>query len=203
MTPTSQGDGKFHFAIDRGGTFTDVYCRLPDGTEDISKLLSEDPANYRDAPTEGIRRVLQQHDDTTEYPRSQVVATHRIGSIRMGTTVATNALLERDGAPMALLMTKGFADILQIGDQSRPDIFDLKCAKPSLLYQQVVEIEERIVLKEYTPPSYDAFPTKTGITGEEVQILQEPDLDVVRQQLEALKEAGITALAVCLLHASA
>lgn len=200
-TTTGAGDGKFHFAIDRGGTFTDFYCRLPDGTEDISKLLSEDPANYQDAPTEGIRRVLQKYDDTTDYPRGKIVPTHRIGSIRMGTTVATNALLERDGAPMALLMTRGFLDVLQIGDQSRPDIFDLKCAKPSLLYKQVVEIEERIVLKEYTPASYDVYPTVTGITGEDVQILQEPDLNVVRQQLETLKEAGITALAVCLLHA--
>lgn len=199
---TIAGDGKFHFAIDRGGTFTDVYCRLPDGTEDISKLLSEDPANYPDAPTEGIRRVLQKFDKSTEYPRGKSVQTHQIGSIRMGTTVATNALLERDGAPMALLITKGFADILQIGDQSRPDIFDLKCAKPSLLYKQVVEIEERIVLKEYTPSSWDkAHPTATGITGEDVQILQKPDLDQVRQQLESLRDAGITALAVCLLHA--
>lgn len=198
----SEGDGKFHFAIDRGGTFTDVYCRLPNGAEDISKLLSEDPANYQDAPTEGIRRVLRKFDDTTDYPRGSLVKTHRIGSIRMGTTVATNALLERDGAPMALIITQGFADILQIGDQSRPDIFDLKCAKPSLLYQKVVEIDERIVLKEYTPKSWTTtYPQATGITGEGVQILQEPDLEIVRKQLETLRDAGITALAICLLHA--
>jgi 5-oxoprolinase (ATP-hydrolysing) len=202
MTIRPKGDGKFHFAIDRGGTFTDVYCRLPDGSEDISKLLSEDPANYPDAPTEGIRRVLAKFDDTADYPRGQLVKTHRIGSIRMGTTVATNALLERDGAPMALLTSKGFADILQIGDQSRPNIFDLKCAKPSLLYQQVVEIDERIALKEFAPVAWDKlYRMETGVTGEQVLILQEPDLDQVRQHLEELRDAGITALAICLLHA--
>lgn len=175
---------------------------MPDGTDHISKLLSEDPSHYADAPTEGIRRVLQEFDNTTDYARGELVKTLRIGSIRMGTTVATNALLERDGAPMALIITEGFADVLQIGDQSRPDIFDLKCAKPSLLYEQVVEIKERIVLKEYTPSSWETtYTTATGITGEEVQILQEPDLQQVRKKLEALRDADITALAVCLLHA--
>jgi 5-oxoprolinase (ATP-hydrolysing) len=205
------GDGKFHFSIDRGGTFTDVFCILPDGTEVVSKLLSEDPSHYADAPTEGIRRVLQQYDTekdegsggvATDYSRGKLVPTHKIGSIRMGTTVATNALLERDGEPMAFITTKGFADILEIGNQSRPDIFDLSCAKASLLYSRVVEVQERIILKQFTPALWDGkYPEHTGITGETVQVVQAPDLVAVRKQLEELRDAGITALAVCLIHA--
>eukprot|EP00522_Entomoneis_paludosa_P015269 CAMPEP_0172460736 /NCGR_PEP_ID=MMETSP1065-20121228/38056_1 /TAXON_ID=265537 /ORGANISM="Amphiprora paludosa, Strain CCMP125" /LENGTH=115 /DNA_ID=CAMNT_0013215857 /DNA_START=151 /DNA_END=495 /DNA_ORIENTATION=- len=115
MAPTSTddtiaGDGKFHFAIDRGGTFTDLHCRLPDGKEIVRKLLSEDPSHYEDAPTEGIRRILDEFSTQQKYPRGTPVATHEIASIRMGTTVATNALLERDGEPMAFVTTKGFGD---------------------------------------------------------------------------------------------
>jgi 5-oxoprolinase (ATP-hydrolysing) len=203
-------DGKFHFSIDRGGTFTDVFCILPSGKEVVSKLLSEDPSHYADAPTEGIRRVLQEYDiDTSDgdnqgrdYTRGKLVDTSMIGSIRMGTTVATNALLERDGEPMAFLTTKGFADILEIGNQSRPDIFDLSCAKASLLYNRVVEVQERIVLKQFTPELWKGkYEEHTGITGETVLVVQEPDLVAVRKQLEELRDAGITALAVCLMHA--
>ena len=127
MSSTTQqindGDGKFHFAIDRGGTFTDVHCKLPNGTELVSKLLSVDPANYDDAPTEGIRRLLNEHDPTgKKYPRGEKVNTSLIGSIRMGTTVATNALLEREGERMGLVITKGFGDLLKIGDQTRSDM---------------------------------------------------------------------------------
>ena len=119
----NDGDGKFHFAIDRGGTFTDVHCKLPNGTELVSKLLSVDPANYDDAPTEGIRRLLNEHDPTgKKYPRGEKVNTSLIGSIRMGTTVATNALLEREGERMGLVITKGFGDLLKIGDQTRSDM---------------------------------------------------------------------------------
>ena len=145
-----QGDGKFHFAIDRGGTFTDVHCTLPDGTELVSKLLSVDPANYDDAPTEGIRRILDEHDPTgKKYPRGDVVSTSLIGSIRMGTTVATNALLEREGERMGLVITKGFGDLLKIGDQTRSDIFDLTCKAPEVLYEGVVEVDERVMLSEF------------------------------------------------------
>ena len=121
-TTGEAGDGKFHFSIDRGGTFTDCHARLPDGTEIVSKLLSVDPSNYEDAPTEGIRRILDDHDPNREYPRGEKVATDMIGSIRMGTTVATNALLEREGERMGLVTTKGFGDLLKIGDQTRADM---------------------------------------------------------------------------------
>ena len=205
-TMTHRTDRKFHFAIDRGGTFTDIFCTLPNGRgEIVTKLLSEDPSHYPDAPTEGIRRILQQYDDDTtsiDYRRGHPVPTVNIGSIRMGTTVATNALLERNGSRMALLITAGFTDLLEIGNQSRPNIFDLKCTKPSLLYECVIPIHERIVLKQYTPPHYrDLYEEHVGITGEVIQIVQPLDITKVQEALEQLRTDGIKAIAICCMHA--
>ena len=206
-TSPTTGDGKFHFSVDRGGTFTDVHCRLPDGTDLVRKLLSEDPAHYPDAPTEGIRRILSEYGSHNGYyyARGQLVDTSQIGSIRMGTTVATNALLERDGARTALVLTAGFADILEIGNQSRPDIFDLTCHRPDMLYETVVAVEERLVLEQFTPPNFQHGAPKleshVGVTGERVLVLRKPNLKVVKQQLEVLRDQGITSLAICLLHA--
>jgi 5-oxoprolinase (ATP-hydrolysing) len=204
------GDGKFHFAIDRGGTFTDVVCRLPEGREVVFKLLSEDPSHYEDAPTEGIRRLLQEHDSPAsgiEYPRGKPVKTDRIGSIRMGTTVATNALLERQGARMALVTTKGFGDLLEIGNQARPDIFDLSCKTPSLLYEEVVEVKERVILEEFCcsellerSPMKD-MTRKVGVTKERILVEEVPDLIAVKTELERLRDAGITSLAIAFMHA--
>lgn len=201
----SSGDGKFHFAIDRGGTFTDLFCILPNGEEIVSKLLSDDPMHYPDAPTEGIRRILEEHDNGEsgrKYPRKTPVITSQIGSIRMGTTVATNALLERDGARMALLITKGFQDALVIGNQSRPDIFDLSCARPSLLYEEVIEIDERIMLSNFRPKIWDddKYEQHQGITGENILVMRKPDEEKVKQILYKLRDKGITSLAVCLMH---
>lgn len=191
---------KFHFCIDRGGTFTDVHCILPDGTQIVRKLLSEDPSHYPDAPTEGIRRILAEFT-AAPYPRGTPVPTHQIGSIRMGTTVATNALLERDGSRMALLITRGFQDLLEIGNQARPDIFDLTCQKPSVLYETVLEVDERIILDEFCTTAPDpAVPVETGITGERVRLIKAPDLPIIKAQLEQLKQQGITALAICFMH---
>ena len=189
---------KFHFCIDRGGTFTDVHCILPDGTQIVRKLLSEDPMHYQDAPTEGIRRILAEFRPD-EYPRGTPVPTHEIGSIRMGTTVATNALLERNGSRMALLITKGFKDLLEIGNQSRPDIFDLTCQKPSVLYEKVLEVQERIILDTFCTTEAQV-PVKTGMTGEKIRILETPNLEECKEQLIKLKESGITALAICFMH---
>jgi 5-oxoprolinase (ATP-hydrolysing) len=197
------GDGKFHFAIDRGGTFTDVMCKLPNGKEVVFKLLSEDPQHYDDAPTEGIRRLLYDHDKQSglDYTRGRPVPTSNIGSIRMGTTVATNALLERRGARMALITTKGFGDLLEIGNQARPDIFDLSCSTPSLLYERVVEVDERVLLEEHCDmDKVTSLTTKIGLTQEKVLIERVPDLKIVRKELERLKDAGITALAIAFMH---
>uniref|UniRef100_A0A671NGL1 5-oxoprolinase-like n=1 Tax=Sinocyclocheilus anshuiensis TaxID=1608454 RepID=A0A671NGL1_9TELE len=139
--------GKFDFAIDRGGTFTDVFARLPDGRERVLKLLSYDPQNYRDAPTEGIRRVLEQETGQS-FPRDQALDTSQIDWIRMGTTVATNALLERQGERTALLVTRGFRDLLHIGTQARPNLFDLEVCMPEVLYEEVIEVEERVILRQ-------------------------------------------------------
>jgi 5-oxoprolinase (ATP-hydrolysing) len=210
--PKGGGDGKFHFAIDRGGTFTDVMCKLPNGNEVVLKLLSEDPHHYEDAPTEGIRRLLLEHDHdrgssspddpSSPYRRGVPVPTARIGSIRMGTTVATNALLERRGARMALLTTRGFGDLLEIGNQARPDIFDLSCRTPGLLYERVVEVDERVLLEEFCGDEVrDRLPTAIGLTQERVLIERVPDLRLVKTELERLRDDGITSLAVAFMHA--
>lgn len=109
----------------------------------VLKLLSEDPGNYKDAPREGIRRVLEQLTGK-EHRRDEAVATEHIASIRMGTTVATNALLERKGERCALVTSRGFRDLLHIGNQSRPYIFDLEIQIPDTLFEAVVEIDEQV-----------------------------------------------------------
>merc|ERR1719410_2752317 len=134
---------KLTFAIDRGGTFTDVYCEIEEdknGTRyRVLKLLSEDPENYADAPTEGIRRLLEEETGDV-HPRDKRLDTSKIKAIKMGTTVCTNALLERKGERMALAITKGLKDVLKIGNQARPDIFDLEVKLPDVLYEEVIEI---------------------------------------------------------------
>ena len=137
---------RFQFSIDRGGTFTDVYCRTSTGEDIVLKLLSEDPENYLDAPTEGIRRILeQQSEDPSRFAKGRVIDTTSIDFIRMGTTVATNALLERKGERCALITTKGFADLLEIGNQSRPRIFDLEIKRAENLFACVAEVDERVM----------------------------------------------------------
>ena len=136
----------FDFSIDRGGTFTDIYCEITDAVSGehhshVSKLLSVDPLNYADAPTEGIRRVISHYGSLGDIPRNQAIPTDEIRSIRMGTTVATNALLERKGDKVALLISAGLKDTLEIGNQSRPKIFDLEIKTPTPVYEQVVEIQ--------------------------------------------------------------
>ena len=205
----------FRFCIDRGGTFTDVYAEVPaqdaEGNTSVSfrtlKLLSEDPANYESAPREGIRRILEEVTGTS-IPRDVPVPTDRIEWIRMGTTVATNALLEREGARSALVVTEGFRDLLAIGNQARPDIFDLEIKRPSRLYERVVEAQERVRVRhtseEDSSPSESA-PNKivTGVTGEAIVIEHPLDVESLRPQLQALLDEGIDSLAVVLMHSYA
>ncbi|OAQ97969.1 hypothetical protein LLEC1_00534 [Akanthomyces lecanii] len=120
-------------SIDRGGTFTDVHASIPEREDIILKLLSVDPANYQDAPTECIRRVLELATGQI-LPRGEPLDLYHFESIRMGTTVATNALLERKGERVALITTKGFRDLLTIGNQSRPNIFDLSISRPGVFF---------------------------------------------------------------------
>ncbi|KAK0398342.1 hypothetical protein QR680_002542 [Steinernema hermaphroditum] len=188
----------FGFAIDRGGTFTDVYVKYPDGKSRVMKLLSEDPSNYPDAPTEAIRRVLS--EEYGEIKRGSKIGIENIAWIRMGTTVATNALLERKGERCALLITKGFKDLLYIGNQSRPKIFDLDIKIPETLYEEVVEIDERIVLHDLSCQMNISGEHKITRNGTEVIVHKGIDRTSVTSALKALKEKGFDSVAVLFLH---
>ncbi|KAG9464265.1 hypothetical protein GDO78_020225, partial [Eleutherodactylus coqui] len=192
---------KFQFAIDRGGTFTDVFARCPGGNVRVMKLLSEDPANYRDAPTEGIRRILEEETGCS-YPRDRPLDTKQIEWIRMGTTVATNALLERKGERIALLITKGFRDLLHIGNQARPKIFDLEIRMPEVLYEEVIEVEERVVLHQQgcQLPKDPSRKTFKGSTGDTLEVWEPIDLEKLRILLQDVLSRGIRSLAVVLMH---
>jgi 5-oxoprolinase (ATP-hydrolysing) len=169
-----QMDGSWDFWIDRGGTFTDVIGRRPDGSLAAHKLLSENPEAYRDAAVQGIRNLLGLRP-------GEPIPEGLIGAVKMGTTVATNALLERKGERTLLLITKGFRDALKIGYQARPKIFARHIIKPEMLYERVVEVDERV---------------RADGTVE-----HEPDLAAVRGELAAALAAGIKAVAIVFLHA--
>src|SRR5262245_14910274 len=163
----------WQFWIDRGGTFTDIVARRPDGELLTRKLLSENPGRYRDAAVHGIREFLGLAADTP-VPASEVAV------VRMGTTVATNALLERKGDRTVLAITRGFADALRIGYQHRPKLFVRHIELPSMLYEEVVEIDERI-----------------GAHGERIRAL---DIATAEQGLRAAFDRGIRACAIVLMH---
>ncbi|UCZ56988.1 hydantoinase B/oxoprolinase family protein [Desulfurispirillum indicum] len=164
---------QWQFWIDRGGTFTDVIARTPDGSILTRKLLSENPGHYDDAALQGIRDLLGL-DTTAPIPPEHIDA------VKMGTTVATNALLERKGEPTLLLITKGFADALRIGYQARPHIFALEIALPELLYGDVVEVDERIMA--------------------DGTVLQAPDEQQVRNALQRAYNSGLRSCAIAFLH---
>ncbi|MFD0428489.1 hydantoinase/oxoprolinase N-terminal domain-containing protein [Streptomyces zhihengii] len=129
--------GRWEFWIDRGGTFTDIVGRRPDGRLVTRKLLSDDPDRYRDAAVAGIRALLG-------VPDGRPVPADRVAAVRMGTTVATNALLERRGEPTVLVITEGFRDALRIAYQNRPHLFDRRILLPEAVYDRVVEVPERV-----------------------------------------------------------
>lgn len=207
LQPTNQ--------VQRGGTFTDCVGNPGTGRlEDdiVIKLLSEDPENYEDAPLEGIRRIISIATGK-EIARGEPIDTSMIKSIRMGTTVATNALLERKGEKIALVVTEGFRDCLHIGNQSRPRIFDLAIQRPEVLYEEVVEIEERVTLEDYAEdPERNLTETAPrekgpndaqivrGLSSEAVRILKRPSEDKIRSQLQQIYDRGIRSIAVCLMH---
>ncbi|KAK4805810.1 hypothetical protein QYF61_000416 [Mycteria americana] len=199
----ASGPRGFQFAIDRGGTFTDVFARCPGGRVRVLKLLSEDPG-YGDAPTEGIRRVLQEESGVA-VPRDQPLDASGIEWIRMGTTVATNALLERRGERLALLVTRGFRDLLHIGSQARPHIFDLEVAVPEVLYEEVIEVDERLI--PHQPgcrlPGTETLPRLEGSTGASLLVQRPLELSALRRELEGVLARGIRSLAVLLLHSYA
>src|SRR5438477_9894373 len=150
-------NGSWDFWIDRGGTFTDIVGRRPDGTLVTRKLLSENPEAYADAAVAGIRDLLGLADGAPIPPG-------RIGAVKMGTTVATNALLERKGERTLLLITRGFRDTLRIGTQARPKIFARQIVLPQMLYESVVEIDERVTAEGEVLRLVDLDAARTALT---------------------------------------
>lgn len=164
---------QWQFLLDRGGTFTDIVAKSPEGNYFTHKLLSENPAQYQDAALTGIRRIL----GLTE---NEDIPAPQIQHVRMGTTVATNALLERKGEPFALITTKGFGDALRIGYQQRPDLFAIDIQLPDMIYSEVLEVSERILADG----------------GIEAPL----DQDDTKRQLQNLYDKGIKSIAVLLMH---
>ncbi|WP_408595952.1 hydantoinase/oxoprolinase family protein, partial [Limnohabitans sp.] len=169
-TPTPD---KWQFWIDRGGTFTDIVAKRPDGSLVTHKLLSDNPEQYRDAAVAGIRHLLG-------LQPGQVISSDQVACVKMGTTVATNALLERKGEPTLWVTTQGFKDALRIAYQNRPRLFDRHIVLPELLYQEVIEAHERM-----------------GAHGEVVQDL---DLAHLRAELQAAFARGLRSVAVVFMH---
>jgi 5-oxoprolinase (ATP-hydrolysing) len=163
----------WEFWIDRGGTFTDIVARAPDGSLQVKKLLSENPEHYADAALHGIREILG-------LPADSALPESGIDAVKMGTTVATNALLERKGAPTVLAITAGLGDALRIGYQNRPDIFARQIILPEQLYRGVIEIDERL-----------------RVDGSVDRPL---DLDRAEQDMQAAFGQGFRSIAIVLMH---
>jgi len=168
-----QTSGRWQFWIDRGGTFTDIVAKRPDGTLLTHKLLSDNPEHYRDAAVAGIRHLLG-------LAPGEPVTPDLVECVKMGTTVATNALLERKGEPTLLVTTRGFRDALRIAYQNRPRLFDRQIVLPELLYARVIEACERM-----------------GAHGEVVEALDEAHL---RERLWAAHDAGLRSVAIVFMH---
>src|SRR5207237_693475 len=164
---------RWQFWIDRGGTFTDVVARKPDGSLVTHKLLSENPGLYADAAIAGIRQILS-------LSKNQKILSEAIEAVKMGTTVATNALLERKGERTALFITRGFRDALRIAYQNRPRLFDRHIVLPEMLYRKVVEVEERV-----------------GARGEIVLPL---DAERAKRDLQAAYAEGFRSVAIVFMH---
>ncbi|MEM1101573.1 MAG: hydantoinase/oxoprolinase family protein, partial [Pseudomonadota bacterium] len=162
---------KWEFWIDRGGTFTDIVAKSPDGQLLSHKLLSENPERYADAAVQGIRDLVG----------SETLASDTIGAVKMGTTVATNALLERKGDPVLLMITEGFGDLLTLGYQTRPELFALEIRRPEPLPAKVAEVPERL----------DAEGT----------VVRELDEDAARTALKDAYDTGLRAVAIAFMHA--
>ena len=164
---------RWEFWIDRGGTFTDVIGRSPDESLHTLKLLSENAAQYDDAAVEGIRRLL-------DLKPGELISPALVSCVKMGTTVATNALLERKGERTLLVITRGFRDALRIATQARPRLFDRHIVLPEMLYERVIEAAERV-----------------GAHGETIQAL---DTGALKLQLQDAYEAGLRSCAIVFLH---
>ena len=164
---------RWDFWVDRGGTFTDIIATSPEHQYFTRKLLSENPEAYEDATLQGIRDFLQLEPD-------QALPQELIGSVKMGTTVATNTLLERKGEPTVLLITAGLRDVLEIGYQVRPKTFALEIKKPELLYSHIIEVEERL--------------------NDQGEVLIKLDEARLHSDLQVAYEQGYRSAAIALMH---
>src|SRR5258708_6203771 len=164
---------RWEFWIGRGGTFTDVIGRAPDKSLHTLKLLSENAAHYEDAAVEGMRRLLG-------LAPAQPITPQQVACVKMGTTVATNALLERKGERTLLVITRGFRDALRIATQARPRLFDRHIVLPELLYERVIEASERV-----------------GAHGETIQSL---DAEALKSQLQNAYDDGLRSCAIVFMH---
>ena len=195
------GSAQWQFWIDRGGTFTDIVAQRPNGTTCVHKLLSENPERYEDAPIQGIRDLLELRADAP-------IPSEKIGVVKMGTTVATNALLERKGDRVLFVTTRGFKDALRIGYQNRPDIFARRIVLPEMLYESVVEVDERMsaegeVLKAITPETEQQFVQDlqnaydSGVRACAISLIHGYRYSQHEQRLEAIaREIGFTQVSV-------
>ncbi|MGH6638505.1 MAG: hydantoinase/oxoprolinase family protein, partial [Polaromonas sp.] len=170
---SNTGSGRWQFWVDRGGTFTDIVAKKPDGSLVTHKLLSENPEQYRDAAVAGIRHLLG-------LKAGEPIRADVVDCVKMGTTVATNALLERKGEPTLLVTTRGFRDALRIAYQNRPRLFDRNIVLPELLYSAVVEAHERV-----------------GAQGELLEALDEA---LLKKELLAQYQQGLRSLAIVFMH---
>ncbi|PZO33404.1 MAG: 5-oxoprolinase, partial [Shackletoniella antarctica] len=176
MPPSPTPDQRWQFWIDRGGTFTDIVARRPDGQIVLHKLLSENPDRYADAPIQGMRDLLGLGPEDT-------IPAAAIEAVKMGTTVATNALLERKGDRTLLLTTKGFRDALRIGYQNRPDIFARHIELPEMLYERAIEVNARLTAQ-----------------GETLVPLSAQEEERLLGALQDAYDSGIRACAIALMH---
>ncbi len=178
----------WQFWVDRGGTFTDIVARQPDGALVTHKLLSENPERYRDAAVQGIRELLGLTD-------GEPIPTGVIECVKMGTTVATNALLERKGDRTLLLITKGFGDLLRIGHQARPQLFDLQIKLPELLYERVVEIDERLDADGRTLTPLDEEQARAALRAAKADGIDSVAIAFMHSYLNPAQEARVAAIA--------
>ncbi|KKY27756.1 putative 5-oxoprolinase (atp-hydrolysing) [Diplodia seriata] len=194
--PSPETPKKIRISIDRGGTFTDCVASVPGKQDIVIKLLSVDPENYKDAPSEAIRRVLKMATGKS-FPKGQKIPL---------ADVATNALLERNGERTVFCVSEGLKDLLHIGNQSRPRLFDLAINRPGVLYSDVIEVSERVTLEDWTERNdsaqVDTVGLVQGVTGEWVRVLKPLGRHAtkIRKDLCSAYAQGYRSVAVCLVH---
>lgn len=184
--------------LNKGGTFTDVYAITPEEKIITLKLLSRNTQFYSDAPTYAINKIISE-ETNCKFDPSKLIDSNHIEWIRMGTTVATNALLEGKGERFCLLISKGFKDLLYIGNQSRPNLFDLSIQMPNILYEDVIEVEERVVPAKANPDESSRIVLLQN--EQKIEVIKELNIEKLEIDLkEMIEKKSIKNIAVLLMH---